>query len=129
MPQMTTIAIADGKGTPIVHTFNRGNMTGSIQKMTNRVAATLLGREQISLEVTPPKSPSSAHRVRIGLGVPVEATVSGVTTVDHTSSVEVVFNLAQKSSDQERLDLITLTKNLLLNADIITIVRYLESAD
>lgn len=127
MPEVNSIVLQDGKTTPANHTFTRFNVAGMTAKLINSVATTLQGREILTHEVRPPNGRDGAHRVRIGLGMPVEATDSdGMVNIDHTSSGEVILNFAQKSTSQERLDLLAILASALASPEVVASVENVE---
>lgn len=124
MPAIGNIVVNDA--VPAAHTFAPVTTDGALARLANRSATTPQGFETMIVEVKPPANSQGAHRVRIGIGDPVEVTVSGVVSVDHLSSAEVVFNISQKATLQERKDLLKLMANTLANATIVTVVENVE---
>lgn len=126
MPAITNIVINDGESTPVAHTFAPVTTNGSIAKLASRTGSIPQNWEQMTVDVKQASSAEGAHQVRIGVGDPVEATVNGTVVQDHLSSFEIKFNLSQKSTLQERKNLLKLAYNALANATIVTVVENIE---
>lgn len=124
MPAIANIVVNDA--VPAAHTFAPVTTDGGLARLANRNSTTPQGFETMVVEVKAPTNSQGAHRVRIGIGDPVEVTVSGVTSVDHLSSAEVTFNISQKATLQERKDLLKLMANTLANASIVTVIENIE---
>ena len=124
MPAIANISVNDA--VPAAHVFAPVTTDGSLAKLANRNSTTPQGFETMVVEVKAPANSQGAHLVRIGLGDPVEVTVSGVVSVDHLSSSEVRFNISQKATLQERKDLLKMTANALANALIVQCVENVE---
>jgi hypothetical protein len=126
MPALKSIIVNDGQATPAAHTFGVVSQQGSRTDWVERSAGTPAGFYTLNHEVRKPSSPSGAHQVRIGIGIPVTATVDGALKVVRTSSAQVVFNLSNESTLQERKDLLAYITNLLSDADVKTTVQNVE---
>ncbi len=126
MPQLGVITIADAATTPVNHVFNPSSQNGASARWTNRDPGIPAGYETITHDYVLPASTTAAHRVKIGINLPVLATVDGSEKVVRNSSAQIVFNLSQQSTDQERQDLITLVTDLLGNEDVFASVQNVE---
>jgi hypothetical protein len=126
MPEVNSIVLADGKTTPVNHTFARFSVSGTVAKLINSAATTLIGREILTVETKQPVGRDGAHRIRIGLGMPVEATGDDGVVVSHVSSGEVILNLSQRSTAQERLDLLAILANALASTEVTAAVENVE---
>lgn len=126
MPAITALTINDGQVAPVAHTFNPVTTDGSRAEWAERSGASPAGFFALSHEVRKPGTPAAAHRVVIGLNVPVMATVNGVPTVVRNSSAQVILNLSNQSSEQERKDLLAYVKNILSNTSVATTVHNIE---
>lgn len=124
MPAIGNIVVNDSAA--VAHTFAPVTTDGALAKLANRTAITPAGFETLVVEVKPPAGAAGAHRVRIGLGDPVEATVSGVTNIDHLNSGELVLNFSQKSTALERKDILKLFANLANHATVIAVCENVE---
>jgi len=126
MPAIGNIALLDGKGTPLTHTFAPVTTNGGLAKFANRSATIPQGFESLSVEVTTPATKEAAHRVKIKAAFPTVAAVNGLDTVVRTSSFECVFNESQLSTSAERIDHLKLMANMLLHATTVTVMTNLE---
>lgn len=126
MPAIGNIVVNDAETTPVAHTFAPVTTDGARAKLANRAATTPQGFESLQVQVLPPNGASGAHRVIIGMGVPKEVTVEGVTSVDRISSAELTLNFSQKSTAQERKNIAKMISNLLLNATIVAVIENVE---
>lgn len=124
MPAIGNIVVNDAAA--VAHTFAPVTTDGGLAKLANRTAITPAGFETLVAEVKQPVGAAGAHRIRFGIGDPVEATVSGQTVIDHLNSGELILNLSQKSTAQERKDLLKMFGNLCLNATVVTMVENIE---
>lgn len=126
MPAIAALTINDGATTPVARTFAPVSTTGSKAEWAERTSGQPAGFYSLTHEYVKPASPGSAHRIKIGLNVPVMATVEGVPTVVRNSSAQVIFNLSNSSSEQERKDMLAFVRNALANATVQTTVHNIE---
>lgn len=126
MPEVNSLVLTDGKSTPVTHTFNRHMTNGSTAQLVNPAADTLKGRETFQFELRPPVGRDGAVRIRIGLGLPVEAVVDSQTVVSRLSSGEVILNFSQAGTAQERLDLLALFASALVSTEMKDAVENVE---
>lgn len=127
MPALATLTINDGQASPAAHSFVAKGTDGALSRFQELSAGTPAGFFTLSHEYVSPTNATAAHRIKLGLNVPVMATVDGVPTVVRNSSAQVIFNLSQYSSDQERKDLIAYVTNALSNATVKSTVVNLEA--
>lgn len=126
MPSMAAITIADGAATPVDHVFNPSGQYGARAEWANRAPSIPAGFETLTHEYVKPATSTAAHRIKIGMNLPTVATVDGSLQVVRNSSLQLVFNVSQQSTAQEREDLITLLINLLNDGDVFSSVQDLE---
>jgi hypothetical protein len=126
MPAIGNIVVNDAETTPVAHTFAPVTTDGSLAKLANRTATTPSGFETMKVEVRPPNGNGGAHRVILGMGDPTEVTVDGVVSIDRVNSFEFTFNLSQKSTAQERKNILKMASNLLNHATIVAVVENVE---
>lgn len=122
---IANIVINDGKATPVAHTFVPIQDGANAIYVNDAGALTLKGQETLGFNVKRSSAPTQASTVRITLWDPVEVTdVSGVTKVDHGSSVDCRFNFAPASTEAERTDDVMLLINFLTakKTDIVKIL-------
>lgn len=128
MPAITTIAIADGKATPITHTFSPQTTTGTKAEWNNRSAVIPKGYENLQATVVWASQPSSAHRAILKMVLPTVEVVNAVNTVTRISGCELTFNFSQNSTAAERKDLRVLARNLLADASVVAMLENIEPA-
>lgn len=126
MPQLAAIVLADGQTTPVNHTFSPVTSNGQKAEWADRSASVPTGFQGITLEVRKPATATAAHRVIIGMNLPVVATVGGVTSVVRYNTAKFELNFSGLSSEQERKDAIAYAKNLFSNATVATAISTLE---
>lgn len=126
MPAIGNIAIADGKGAPVTHTFTPINTSGGKASLENRNTTFAAGSEQLSVAVTRVPGKETSDQIQLELILPVVAAVNGVDTVVRTSKAKVVLYVSKSGSSAERKDLRVLLKNALDNALVATAVENVE---
>lgn len=131
MPALGTIAIADGTSpTPVVHTFVGRSTNGSDAVLKNSASSSIpQGFETMEVKVHDPSrtSTTAAYTISGSLVLPTTVTdVNGVTTVDRSSKIEFTARLSQKSTLQDRKNMVALIKNFFDNATIKTVFENIE---
>jgi hypothetical protein len=126
MPAIGNIVINDDETTPGAHTFAPVTTDGSLAKLANRSGSMPSAFETLSVEMRQPASSNGAYRLIIKANDPVEATVSGVTSVVRNSSAELTLNFSQLSTSQERINLLKMMSNLLGHATIKSVAQNVE---
>lgn len=126
MPAATTLTIADGQATPVNHSFTPAAQVGSKVEWNEKTAGIPGGYFVLSHELLKPGSPTAAYRVKLSLNMPSTATVDGSLAVVRNSSAQVVFNLSQSATLQERKDLIAYIVNALNDSDIWDSIQNVE---
>lgn len=127
MPAIANIAIADGKTTPVTHTFQPQTTNGALAKLINRASAAIIeGQEQLWIEYQAPLTSNAGHRYTVKMVRPVVQAVNGVDQVAYKSTTNLSFNFSQRSTNAERKDDVTLLSNLLQNATFRSAVENLE---
>lgn len=97
--------------TPVAHTFV-GIQDGSDARYVNDAGSiTLKGQETLGLTIKRSVNQTQAHIARFTMWDPNEVTIDGVAVVTHGSSCDCRFNFAPGSSEQERLNLLTMAIN------------------
>lgn len=126
MPAIAALAINDGQGTPVSHTFAPVTTDGALAKWADRSPSIPSGYRLISHEVKGPNGQRTVHQVVIGFSIPVVASVNGVDTVVRYNSTQVVLNIHPDSTLQERKDQLAYLANLLANANVKSSVENIE---
>jgi hypothetical protein len=126
MPAIAALTVNDGAATPAAHTFNFSGRKANVVKWADRTSITPAGYRYITHEVREPASATGANRIFMGFSQPVEATADGVTSVVRVNSAQVILNLSQQSTLQEKKDLLAYVVNTLGLASMKTSVENLE---
>lgn len=133
MSQIAPIVIADGKSTPVNHTF--GPVVSSPNAMYRESISTLPVTGQGIVDITLKSQPMAAMQtVRIKLILPALETVSGQNASGYTAAPKVAysnevyleFKLPSRGTVDQRKDLRVLASNLLKDAQIIDVVDNLN---
>jgi len=126
MPQIADISINDGAATPLAHLFSAETTNGRLASWNNEAAATLAGRERITVEVVKPSSLSGAYRHSTTMLLPVLATVDGVQKVVRFIKADVTIHASQESTEQEKLDACVLLSNFYASVPVKTSVKKMQ---
>lgn len=127
MPQITAIAIADGKVSPATHTFNPTTTNGQKGSLDNRSGPFPAAFENLVVEVVKPTSPTGAYRISATMKLPITATdTAGVERVVRFIKTDVTMHCSQESTSAERKDACALLSNLFANATMKDVVEDLE---
>lgn len=141
MPLLTNIVIADAQATPVNHTFiPMGVDSNGVLWVVDQSQSNAVGYWRISIEQKRPASPkpgeSSANRTyryKVGLHEPIletngDSSASGILpapTVAYIPRAISELIIPERSSLQNRKDLIKMSALLLQNAQIVTMVETL----
>lgn len=127
MPQITAIAIADGKASPATHTFSPTTTNGQKGILDNRSGPFPSAFENLTVEVIKPSSPTGAYRLTATMKLPVTATdTAGKESVVRFIKTDVTMHFSQESTSAERKDACALLSNLFANATMKEVVEDLE---
>lgn len=126
MPPITAISINDGATTPVAHAFSPETTNGRLASWNNEAAATLAGRERITVEVVKPQTSSGAYRHSTTMQFPVLATVDGVQKVVRFIKADITLHASQESTEQEKLDACMLLSNFFANASVKESVKKMQ---
>lgn len=124
MPAMASWSLSDS--VPTVHTYDVGTTSGVVGKWYNSAATTLIGRESLEIEVASPAGGRTAYKVAARGNDPVEATVSGVTSVVRNNSFDLRLNFSPDSTATERLNMLAKIADLISEATFKTAVEKLQ---
>lgn len=128
MSDISTITIADGKGTPENHVYQPINSGNDSLFRTATSTLPLIGQELITAKIK--KVNPNVNSVVVGIELPAletatDANSSGYTAapkVAYVNRVTMTFMLPTRGTAAQRTDLRTLAKNLLANAQIVDFV-------
>lgn len=134
MSAIATITIADGKGTPENHVYNP--IESGPQSMYRTAVSTLPLIGQEVLKVHTKKVSPQVQSVTLMIDLPAletatDANSSGYTAapkVAYTNRVTCTFMLPVRGTAAQRIDLRTLLKNALANAQVIDAVDNMTPA-
>lgn len=126
MPALASISVNDAEATPVAHVFSPVTTDGSLARFANRDADTPAGFETLSIELRAPVSSTAAYRAILKGTFPTEATVDGTPQVVKLSSFEIAINLSQKSTAQERLNVLKILSNLLASSVMEDVIENVE---
>lgn len=143
MPVLAPVVINDGAATPVAHTFTPSNPD---QNGTNywydRSGGIALGFPEISQNLREPapngrvSSSDRVHRAKIKATLPIMEVTSPTTGTGiqpaPTKAYELVFNgefiLPERSTLQNRKDILAYAKNLMAHATVSSLVLDLEGS-
>lgn len=126
MPAIGNIVLTDAEATPVSHTFAPVTTNGETAKLANRSAVAASGFETLQVSLSPPSGNRTTYRLATNLYDPVEATVSGVTSVVRYNSAVIRIDFAPDSTAQERKNSLKILSNALAHATIVTCAENLE---
>lgn len=98
--------------TAVAHTFVPVQDGNDARFVNDTGALTLKGQETLGITIKRTDNPSLAHTARLTMWDPTEVTgTDGVVKIDHGNSADCRFNFSPLSTEQERLNLVTMTIN------------------
>ena len=123
MSAIANIAIQDGQGTPVTHTFYPIQTGPTTKLRENLTALPTLGQGVVSV-VTRLDGKAGLNRVRVVLELPALESETGANSSGYTAAPKVAymnkvtaeFILPSRGTAAQRKDLRTLMSNLVLNA-------------
>jgi hypothetical protein len=124
MTAIATLSLNDA--VPVAHSYVPVTTSGSVAQYADKVTGVPVGYSKISYEVREPQTATAAYRVLIGFNFPVLATIDGVPTKVRNSSGQIIINLAQDSTAQERKDALAIMTNFISNATVKSSVENVE---
>lgn len=135
MAAIAVLTINDGATTPVAHTFSPSpDINSSLPVWVDRSGGIAMGYPKISLSVRQPTKASRTFKVTLKIATPVMETVSASTAsgippapvVSYIPLCNVEFVLPERSTLQQRKDLLAYVKNTLANAVITSAVQDFE---
>jgi len=135
MPAIGNIVINDGAATPVAHTFAPVTITGPIASFADRSGGISVGYPVISASLTAPSKTSRLYKARLKLVLPVLETISNSTmsgiapapTKAYDLTADMTFLMPERSTLQNRKDILALAKNLLADAVVTALVQNNET--
>lgn len=134
MSSIANIAIQDGAGTPVTHTFYPITSGQNSAWRENQTGLALIGQGVISLTVKEDKK-SGLNRVLLNMQLPALETASGENSSGYTAAPKVAYVttfkaeliMPSRGTAVQRKDLRVLFKNLLLDTQIIDAIENINS--
>lgn len=129
--QIATITLPDAATTPVNHVFVPNAVKGDKGSWANQSPALPIGFELIDMTLTDPSGKSTVYRVTASMKLPVLKTTTdvggnSVTSVDYWLEGDISFNIPQRSTLQNRKDLVKLFTGLLGNAQFTGLAQDLQ---
>lgn len=130
MSQIANIAIPDGQGTPVTHTFYPLRSGDKSTWRENQAGLALIGQGTVDMMVK--QGPLS--KIRMVLELPALETATGANASGYTAAPKVAYSnkviiemfLPSRGTAAQRKDLRVLASNLLLNATILDTIENLN---
>lgn len=136
MSAIAPIAIDDGQGTPVTHTYNPIQAVDPATYSRNGdTSVPVIGQEGIMLSLKMGANTSEAvNRAKVTLRVPVLETPDGGSSSGYVAPPRVAYYLQatvdvflpNRSTAAQRKDLRVLLSNLLLNSQVVSLVDTME---
>lgn len=137
MAAIAPIAVNDGQGTPVTHTFNPiQSVDPATYSRNGDTAVPVVGQEQIllSLKSADKASSDAVNRAKITLRVPVLETPSGGSSSGYVAPPRVAYYLQvnveallpNRCTAAQRKDIRVMMANLLANAQVVSLIDTLE---
>lgn len=136
MSAIAPIAINDGQGTPVTHTYNPIQAVDPATYSRNGdTAVPVVGQEGVMLSLKMGANASEAiNRARITLRIPVLETPDGGSSSGYVAPPKVAYFLQatvdlflpNRSTAAQRKDLRVLLSNLLLNSQVVSLNDTME---
>lgn len=136
MAAIAALTLADGKATPVNHTFSPENIDAAgVAKYKDRSGGIALGYPTVSIGIRQPSKSSRLYRVTVKIATPIlevtsPSTSTGIQpapTLAYTPLFTGEFVLSERSTLAERKDLLAYVKNMLANAVVTSAVHDFES--
>jgi hypothetical protein len=143
MPALAAITINDGATTPVAHTFNpSGPDQNGVNYFYDRSGGVAIGFPSISIDLKEPKpsangvsSKDRVYRGTVKVVLPILEVTSPTTGTGiqpaPTKSYDMIFRgefvLPERSTLQNRKDILAFAKNILANANLTSLIQDLES--
>jgi hypothetical protein len=135
MPAFANIVLNDGAGTPVAHTFAPNTLVGTLSTFADRSGGIAVGYPVISISSVSPSKTSRLYKVRAKIVMPVlevvnSSTYSGITpapTKAYDMTADMTFFIPERSTLQQRKDILAFAKNFLSNAVATALVETQET--
>lgn len=129
MTAIAALTINDGQSTPLAHTFSPVNIDQSgVARWADRSSGVALGFPTVTFSQKVPNKASRAYKVNAKVVIPVLEQTSASTATGIQPAPTLAYNLLanvemvlpERSTLQQRKDLLAYLRNYLANAAVIT---------
>jgi len=135
MPAIGNIVINDGAATPVAHTFAPVAVNGDLASYADRSGGISVGYPTITASLAAPSKTSRLYKARIKVVMPVLETISNSTmsgiapapTKAYDITADMTFLMPERSTLQDRKNILAFAKNLLANAVVTALVENNET--
>ncbi len=135
MSVIASITVDDAETTPVSHTFNPHQTKPALYVEDGNPAVPIVGQPTILVDVKRAQNGSSVNRVKFTFRVPVLETTSGSTIAGYEAPPKVAHTLTftgeliahDRSTEQQRANVVEMVSNLLSNAQAVDALAGLET--
>jgi hypothetical protein len=136
MSAIAVLTLNDGAATPVAHTFSPVMIdSNGVAAYADRIGGVALGFPKVTFSVRPPTKTNRNYRVTAKIVTPVlevtsPNTATGIQpgpTLAYQPLVNVEFVLPERSSLQQRKDLLAYARNFLAHAVVTSAVQDFET--
>lgn len=135
MAAIATLMLADAQATPVNHNFDPVNIVSDVSKWADRSGGIALGMPVVTFQVRQPSKASRNYKVSAKVVTPIlevtaPSTATGIQpapTKAYDLLMNVEFVLPERSSLQERKNILAYTKNLLAHATMTNAINNFET--
>ena len=122
MAQQTAINLTDATpGTPVVRTFKPARREGDVYRWENRASGIIAGYDQLTISFRPSSKATKQTKLQMVLTCPIleqtsASTATGIQpapTVAYSDRVEIAIISHERSSQQNRKDLLAMARDLI----------------
>lgn len=133
MSAIASITIDDGQATPVSHTFNPIMSSPATYRENGNASVPLVGQSDIQLSLVDGKN-GPVNRAKLTLRIPVLETTTGSSYAGYEAPPKIAYYmqanltvlLPNRSTGSQRKDLRVLLKNLLSDAQVVSLIDNLE---
>lgn len=131
MPAVSSIIINDGATTPVAHTFSPTKVEGPLATYHDRAGGVSIGYPALSIQAVQPSKSQRLYKTTLKVVMPVLENVTGTSSSGFTPAptkaydmVAIVHVLApERSTTQNRKDILAFVKNALAHATLTSVVQ------
>lgn len=131
MTAFAAVTINDGAATPVAHTFSPVNIVADVAKFADRSGGISVGYPTLTVSLTAPSKTSRLYKARCKVVMPVLETISNSTmsgiapapTKAYDLTADMTFFMPERSTLQNRKDILAYAKNLLAHAMVTALVQ------